>query len=59
MKKLREQEYKIMQMSEDGSKRDDHLQRRKEIWEDKLKKKKDEVINISLVLNVNNIGRVS
>ena len=39
-------------MAEDDQKRQEHIKKRKEQWEDKLKKKKDEVSHmLYLILN--------
>ena len=43
MKKIQDQESKISKLAEDDQKRQEHIKKRKEQWEDKLKKKKDEV----------------
>ena len=46
MNKIQEQEERMRKMNQDGQKREEHLKKRKEHWEDKLKRKKEEVIII-------------
>ena len=46
MKKIQDQESKISKLAEDDQKRQEHIKKRKEQWEDKLKKKKDEVSHL-------------
>lgn len=43
MKKIQEQESKLARLSEDEKRKEEHLRKRKEAWEDKLKKKQEKV----------------
>ena len=50
MKKIQEQESKLARLSEDEKRKEEHLKKRKEAWEDKLKKKQEKVFQLHIHL---------
>jgi hypothetical protein len=52
MRKVQEQESKLSKMSSDDKKKQEFLSKRKEVWEEKLKKKRFDVTNVSLIVDV-------
>lgn len=44
MKKIQDQEIKLSKFADDDQRKQEQLKKRKEQWEDKLRKKKEEVL---------------